>query len=571
MPSSTIASFLTSFGLFASFAATPALGNTYSFRLIAQSGDPAPSSLGGAFVSFGHPRINASGQVSFQATTTGAIADSGLWRTLFDDPQTLALIIGEDFPVPGAPAGTKFGAFQSPFHHPLLNDDSNIGFAAPVTLGDGTVGVFRMIDGVITKVALPNDSMPGLPAGTQFKTVGNLISFNANNLVALNVTLKGPGITALNDEGFVLTWFGGLNMLAREGNGAPGIPATTFGTMLLTYPLLTDNGQVAFDIPLNGASNAKWSRWRGWPGGLSLLAKEGDPTPLGGTFAGEHEGFWTMGTTADGASFVERFENDAGLQRAVWRVEDTIESALVEGGVGPLGTYEEISGDVPATAVDSTLATFARFAIANAVDTALVLSPPQGAAEVALREGDPAPGYVAGVQFDDLVDFDSFTDVSSANSHRVLVSAATRGPGITDANDRGVWVVDTDGTVRVAAREGSWISLEGGPLGQIALIRVSHSGSTNSGRRSSMNERGDVAMTLLFTNGDEAVVVAQPPLACAADVTGDGVVDAADLAIVLGAWGETGPVGTGGDVDRDGDTDAADLAAVLGAWGACAD
>ena len=49
----------------------------------------------------------------------------------------------------------------------------------------------------------------------------------------------------------------------------------------------------------------------------------------------------------------------------------------------------------------------------------------------------------------------------------------------------------------------------------------------------------------------------------AGDLNGDGVVNAADLAIVLGQWGGTGTA----DLNGDGVVNAADLAVVLGAWG----
>jgi glucose/arabinose dehydrogenase len=54
------------------------------------------------------------------------------------------------------------------------------------------------------------------------------------------------------------------------------------------------------------------------------------------------------------------------------------------------------------------------------------------------------------------------------------------------------------------------------------------------------------------------------PTPCPADLNGDGSVDAADLAVLLGAWGSPK-----GDVNGDGTTDAADLAVVLGSWGPC--
>ena len=46
-----------------------------------------------------------------------------------------------------------------------------------------------------------------------------------------------------------------------------------------------------------------------------------------------------------------------------------------------------------------------------------------------------------------------------------------------------------------------------------------------------------------------------------ADLDGDGAADAADLGLLLGAWG-----GTGADINGDGTTDGADLGLLLGAW-----
>jgi hypothetical protein len=55
----------------------------------------------------------------------------------------------------------------------------------------------------------------------------------------------------------------------------------------------------------------------------------------------------------------------------------------------------------------------------------------------------------------------------------------------------------------------------------------------------------------------------------AADVTGNGNVDAADLAAVLSAWGGAPKGKASADINNDGSIDAADLAAVLSAWGPC--
>jgi len=59
--------------------------------------------------------------------------------------------------------------------------------------------------------------------------------------------------------------------------------------------------------------------------------------------------------------------------------------------------------------------------------------------------------------------------------------------------------------------------------------------------------------------------VRAPP--CPADLTSDGIVDAFDLAILLGNWGDS--VGNPADFDDDGSVGAFDLALLLGAWGEC--
>lgn len=61
-----------------------------------------------------------------------------------------------------------------------------------------------------------------------------------------------------------------------------------------------------------------------------------------------------------------------------------------------------------------------------------------------------------------------------------------------------------------------------------------------------------------------AIVPAEP--SSAADLDGDGTVAAADLSILLGAWGSC--VGCPADLSGDGTVDATDLAILIGAWNA---
>jgi hypothetical protein len=71
---------------------------------------------------------------------------------------------------------------------------------------------------------------------------------------------------------------------------------------------------------------------------------------------------------------------------------------------------------------------------------------------------------------------------------------------------------------------------------------------------------GEVTGTASLTLSLAASGVRQPH---PADINGDGSVDSADLAVVLGAWGSDL---VAADVNRDGTVDSVDLAIVIGAW-----
>jgi hypothetical protein len=64
----------------------------------------------------------------------------------------------------------------------------------------------------------------------------------------------------------------------------------------------------------------------------------------------------------------------------------------------------------------------------------------------------------------------------------------------------------------------------------------------------------------------DAVAIVEVP--CTGDLNDDAKRDAADLAILLGAWGRCGSCAA--DINLDGMVDASDIAILLGAWGNCA-
>jgi plastocyanin len=63
-------------------------------------------------------------------------------------------------------------------------------------------------------------------------------------------------------------------------------------------------------------------------------------------------------------------------------------------------------------------------------------------------------------------------------------------------------------------------------------------------------------------------IVASAP--CIGDLNGDGVVNGADLGLMLGAWGNCGKGACIADLNNDGLVNGADLGLLLGSWGKCA-
>lgn len=76
-----------------------------------------------------------------------------------------------------------------------------------------------------------------------------------------------------------------------------------------------------------------------------------------------------------------------------------------------------------------------------------------------------------------------------------------------------------------------------------------------------INDAGAMAATMMIDGGFRAVLLL-PAVALSGDLNGSGTVDAADLAVLLGAWGSAGEA----DLDHDGSVGAADLAILLGQW-----
>src|SRR3954471_7164419 len=131
----------------------------------------------------------------------------------------------------------------------------------------------------VRTVTLSGQPAAGTSAGVTFNSFTEP-ALDANGQVAFWARLTGTGVNSLNNAG---VWFGGsgnLQLVARTGSQAPGMPSGfTFdrfsGASLATpIPRLNAAGQTAFR-----AYTSSLGIWAGAPANLRLVALEGNQAP----------------------------------------------------------------------------------------------------------------------------------------------------------------------------------------------------------------------------------------------------------------------------------------------------
>ncbi|HMN97158.1 MAG TPA: hypothetical protein PKC43_11770 [Phycisphaerales bacterium] len=163
-----------------------------------------------------------------------------------------------------------------------------------------------------------------------------------------------------------------------------------------------------------------------------------------------------------------------------------------------------------------------------------------------------------------------------------LPAGCNEGFGLTFVND--IWYFYTatcTGTLTVstcgAATYDTRLAAYTGACGALDLVACNDDGPGCPGFTSIMNVPVVCGTTYLIRvggfggsgSGTLTLTCAGKPCApdCPSDLTGDGVVDGADLGILLGFWGAC--PGCAADFNGDGVVDGADLGVLLGSWGDC--
>lgn len=270
-------------------------------------------------------------------------------------------------------------------------------------------------------VALSGFAAPGVETGALVGQFSNNVAAqlpldNAGGSAFLGRLLAGSGgVTSGVDTAIWSDAAGALELVAREGTQAPGVPRGGLFAELTRDPMLNDNGQVAFPALLRtgvggvtpGNDGGIWAQREGQ---LELVAREGSQAP--GTPPATTFSSFAANSQSDGFLVF----NNLG--------QTTFTASITIGG-----------------------------GVATTNDTGIWAETASGLTLVA-REGAAAPGIEAGAVFDDLA---SPSDSPVLNHHgRVAFAAQLRvgAGGVTIGNDFGIWVAD-DGELTLALREGA--------------------------------------------------------------------------------------------------------------------
>jgi hypothetical protein len=429
-----------------------------NLHLVARTGTSfAPDTDGATFATLGDPVYSSStAHVAFSAQlATGAYVskatDTGLWST---SSGTLRLVArtGE----PGVPDGgnTTFSAINAVG----ISDANTLLFA---TLNDGngvtSKNTFGVWEGTMQS-DLVEMLRTGDIVGSEQKTIGSLTSLSTASALGgqTRCFAANTGDLALlagftdNSTGIVkvVSSTGIVTVPYETGDPGPSVNDSTFANF--SSPIINRQDHVAFAATLTtGAGGVTSTNSAGiWAedssGSLQLIARVGDPvtsfTALSDPVYNNHEATAFIGTWPNGKSSITGiFCNSDGPAVPVTPVAKT--------------------GDAAAGCPTDVI--FAAFA-------ALVL---------------PDAG-------------------NSNNQGGVFFLATLTGPGVTAANNSGIWIVDNNGNLQLAARTGDTI-LGNKTISKLTFLPVSPSGA---GQTRSFARNGDFAYLATFTDKSTAIL-----------------------------------------------------------------
>ena len=496
--------------------AVPAVGQTY--QTVALSGRPAPGAGAGVnYASFGTPALNDAGQVAYFAFLTGTgvtgANDSAIFAGGFAAPR---LVAREGSAAPGAGAGVNYSGFSTP----ALSDAGQVAYFAGLT-GTGVTGandetIYAGDFATPQLVAREGSAAPGAAAGVNYSFL-NPPALNDAGQVAYLTFLTGAGTTA-NDSAIFAGGFAAPRLVAREGSAAPGTPAGVNYSSFDT-PALNDAGQVAYRAVLTGTGVTSANNTAIYAGGLAspqLVAREGNAAP--GAGAGVNYSFFLTPVLSDAGqvaylTILTGSGVTAANEGAIYAGGPAAPQLVARAGNAAPGAGAGVNYsflDTPALN-DAGLVAYRAGLTGTGVTGAnrdAIFAGGLAAPQLVARTGDAAPGAGAGVNYS------SFSTPVLSDAGQVAYLTTLTGTGVTDANDFGLFAADLLGNDLLIAREGDLFDVD--PTAGFDLRTITDGGiSFLIGRGddtlTGLGNDGTLAFQLSFTDGTSGLFTAVVP------------------------------------------------------------
>lgn len=455
--------------------------NTGAFRTVngvieklVQEGGTTPGIPGTTLSQIGSPYFSASGAIAInlRLNTGGGVTFDNDWGLWTDSGNGLELVAREGTDAP------NMGGAQ--FNRPgdgILSPSGNLAFYAELREGTGDVtddnsGALwrKLVGGGVELIAREGDATPGIGGG-EFQFINTPV-INDTGVMAFSGTardagrkLRGVDINFDNDNGLWITTGEGLEIVARESDAIPGLPGFRYGGFF--RPSLNASGEIAVigdvvdDAALRGQS-LSGAYATNQSGDLVNFAKTGDLAPGAGG-AAYQDFLWSV-------------INDSG-DIAYGAYTDAGDGA--RGGESPSGLWLRSGND--------------------------------GSIAPIVVTGDTAPG-TDGAKF-------NFANSPVINNMGDVVFRADLliEGDVTFDNASGIWAYIAQGDGRGVgglmkiAREGDLFEVAPGDSRTIEFVDLQGSGVESFEPTSALNDSGQLAVRLGFTDGSGGIFLFQIP------------------------------------------------------------
>ncbi len=590
--------------LVSAVAASPAWADGEWEVLISTADTSVPGVPDAVWVpnSFNNPTISSTGAVSFRGQIGGAeitLANSRL--ILRGTPGNWEIVARDGSPVPGdlipGYVFNQTSGLNGLASSNNLSADGGVlasGFVngPDVTSGTDTAALIVYPDGTAGLLGREGDPYPGGGGSVMSSSMslGSGVRMSDGGRCLISTNLSGGDVSgSTNNSALVVLSPSGVTPIFRKGDPAPGFTDGTtlnpdaFGLYLKGTEYLLFGGTLVGGEVTPETDKAVFTTVDAKPGELRMLCREGSAVPgmPGVNYrSGASFGFPVQPLNSCGIYFLAELEGDGVVpnvnDRAVFFTAAGFQEMLLRRG-------DPVPGVPADEAVFYTMNSTGWTTVWNGggyiAYQGLLQSPDgsdlaagsfvacrtrDGVVHTICRNGEPVPG-VDGATFGNL---NGSTSICISQSGVVVFQnyVVTSGGSVQH-----LFAWDEVDGLRVIAAAGD-TNFTGTPANQLTLIGAT--GQNGDGGGTGLSPSG----VLVIRAGDSVnqiysiarIQLGEPLIECPGDFGGDGVVDGADLAILLGAWGACPPKGgCEADLNLDGEVDGADLAILLGNWGPC--